>query len=48
MIEDADEGTYYVEENTLFFRGSNISMKEHFQKGHSVIYHERAIKFPKM
>lgn len=46
VIDDPQEGTYYVEENSLFFQGSNVSLTEHFQKGHSVIYHEKAVKFP--
>lgn len=46
VIEDPARGIYYVEENTNFFGGRNGQSPISGYRGHSVMYHENAVKLP--
>ncbi|XP_076816614.1 disintegrin and metalloproteinase domain-containing protein 10-like [Clavelina lepadiformis] len=46
VIKDPDHGKYYVEENLDFFGGSRGQSPLAGYRGHSVVYHESAVRMP--
>ena len=48
VIEDTKYGKLFIEENNVFFgKAANESVNKNSHKGHSVIYHENDVKFPR-
>ena len=46
VINDPYRGSYYVEENMLFFGGKRGQSPANGYLGHSVMYHQDAVKLP--
>ena len=45
VVEDPIRGSYYMEENSAFFKSSH-GQSSFGYRGHSIMYHQDAVKFP--